>query len=255
MIRIQKIYRTGEKKINSQGMEMTIVRYKNVHDIDVKFSDGTIVKSQYSYFLKGNIQNHNIPSHLGVGYIGYGKYKTKVNGAKTEEYIKWSSMLTRCYSKKLKQRENYVDCIVCDEWFNFQNFAEWYNSHKYYIPDVEILDLDKDIKFKGNKIYSPETCILIPKRLNSVILNRHNYRGNECIGVFYIEKINKYMAGCNMLNSKSRYLGVYDTELEAFEVYKTTKEKEIKKVLELYKEYLPIDVYEAVLNYKVEFND
>lgn len=43
--------------------------------------------------------------------------------------------------------------------------------------------------------------------------------------------------------------------LETFEVYKTTKEKEIKKVLELYKEYLPIDVYEAVLNYKVEFND
>lgn len=234
---------------------MTIVRYKNVHDIDVKFSDGAIVKSQYSNFLKGTVLNNNIPSYLGKGYIGYGKYKSRINGLKTEEYIKWSSMLTRCYSEKLKQRENYIDCEVCEEWLNFQNFAEWYNHNKYYIPDVDILDLDKDIKFKGNKIYSPNTCILIPKRLNSIILNRHNHRGNECIGVFYVEKIGKYVAGCNMLNSKSRYLGVYDTELEAFNIYKETKEKEIKRVLELYKEYLPIDVYETILNYRVDFDD
>ena len=145
---------------------MEIIRYKNVHDIDIKFSDGVVVNNQYSNFLKGTILNHNIPNHLGIGYIGYGKYKSRINREKTEEYIKWSSMLTRCYSKKLKQRENYIGCTVCEEWLNFQNFAEWYDNHKYYIPNIESLDLDKDIKFKGNKIYSPNTCILIPKRLN-----------------------------------------------------------------------------------------
>ena len=250
-----KIDRIGEKNINKQGLEMTVINYRNCADIDVQFSDGTIVNTTYHYFLKGSTTNYNIPSYLGVGYLGYGKYKSRKNNIKTEEYIKWGSMLTRCYSEKLKERRNYIECTVCDEWHNFQNFAEWYNNHKYYLPDVDVLDLDKDIKIKGNKIYSPNTCILIPKRLNSIILNRHNDRGNNCIGVHYNNKINKYIASCNTLNSKNSYLGVYKTELEAFDAYKKAKENEIRKVLGLYKEYLPHEVYEAVLNYKIDLND
>ena len=164
-------------------------------------------------------------------------------------------MLTRCYSDKFIEKDNYIDCEVCDEWKNFQNFAEWYNEHKYVIPDLDTLELDKDIKFKGNKIYSPETCLLIPKRLNSIILNRHNNRGNACIGVYYRKKDGKYIASCNMLEKQNRYIGIFDTELEAFNVYKNIKEKEIYRVLQLYKEYLPEDVYQAVLNYKVEITD
>lgn len=235
---------------------MTIIRYKNVHDIDVAFEDGIIEgHTRYRYFKNGSIVNYNIPSYLGVGYRGYGKYKTRKNNIKTEEYVKWGSMLTRCYSKKLKQRENYIDCYVCDEWLNFQNFAEWYNNHLYYIPDVDTLDLDKDIKIKGNKVYSPETCLLIPKRLNSIVLNRHNDRGNECIGVSFSYKTGKYIASCNMLNSKQRYLGSYSTEKEAFNIYKKVKEHEIMVALDMYKKYLPDYIYNAILNYKIEMED
>ena len=252
----EKIDRLGEHNINTQGMDMEIIRYKNTYDLDIKFSDGTIVKNvQYNNFKKGGILNHNIPSYLNVGYMGYGKYKSRINRLKTEEYIKWGSMLTRCYSEKLGQRENYIDCEVCDEWKNFQNFAEWYNKNKYVVPDLETLELDKDVKFKRNKIYSPETCLLIPKRLNSIILNRHNYRGNACIGVYYREKDGKYIAGCNTLKDKNRYLGTFDTEIEAFNAYKNAKENEIYRVLQLYKDYLPNDTYNAILNYKIEITD
>ena len=127
---------------------MTIIHYRNCSDIDIQFSDGTIANTTYYYFLKGSVPNYNIPSYLGIGYLGYGKYKSRKNNIKTEEYIKWGSMLTRCYSEKLKERRNYIECTVCDEWHNFQNFAEWYNDHKYYLPDVDVLDLDKDIKIK-----------------------------------------------------------------------------------------------------------
>ena len=250
-----KINRIGEKNINKQGIEMTIIHYRNCSDIDIQFSDGTIANTTYYYFLKGSVPNYNIPSYLGIGYLGYGKYKSRKNNTKTDEYIKWGSMLTRCYSEKLKERRNYIECTVCDEWHNFQNFAEWYNDHKYYLPDVDVLDLDKDIKIKGNKVYSPDTCILIPKRLNSIILNRHNDRGKECIGVFYNHKTGKYISSCNMLNSNQRYLGSFNTEKEAFDIYKKTKEHEIQLVLELYKKYLPIEVYNAILNYKIEIDD
>ena len=234
---------------------MTIIHYRNCSDIDIQFSDGTIANTTYYYFLKGSVPNYNIPSYLCIGYLGYGKYKSRKNNTKTDEYIKWGSMLTRCYSEKLKERRNYIECTVCDEWHNFQNFAEWYNDHKYYLPDVDILDLDKDIKIKGNKVYSPDTCILIPKRLNSIILNRHNDRGKECIGVFYNHKTGKYISSCNMLNSNQRYLGSFNTEKEAFDIYKKTKEHEIQLALELYKKYLPIEVYNAILNYKIEIDD
>ena len=93
-----KIDRIGEKNINKQGLEMTVINYRNCADIDVQFSDGTIVNTTYHYFLKGSTTNYNIPSYLGVGYLGYGKYKSRKNNIKTEEYIKWFSMLSRCYS-------------------------------------------------------------------------------------------------------------------------------------------------------------
>ena len=77
---MQKIDRTGEENINKQGLKMQIIRYKNVHDIDIQFEDGIIVRhTYYQYFKKGNIINYNIPTYLGVGYRGYGPFKTKVN--------------------------------------------------------------------------------------------------------------------------------------------------------------------------------
>ena len=247
--------RIGEKGINNQNLEMTIINYRNNADIDVQFSDGSITENvKYYNFKRGAVKNHNIPTYLDKGYRGYGKYKTRVNNVKTEEYVKWGAMLTRCYSEKLKQRENYIGCYVCDEWLNFQNFAEWYNNNTYYLPSNETLELDKDIKVKENKVYSPDTCILIPKRLNSIILNRHNDRGKECIGVYFNRKLNKYQAKCNRENNMT-YIGLFNTEHEAFIAYKEEKENEIRRVLDLYKDYIPTDVYNAVLSYRIEMND
>lgn len=42
-----KINRIGEKNINKQGIEMTIIHYRNCSDIDIQFSDGTIANTTY----------------------------------------------------------------------------------------------------------------------------------------------------------------------------------------------------------------
>lgn len=55
--------RVGESTVNCQGMEMEIITYREADDIDVKFSDGTIVTSRYRQFIKGGIINPNIKSH------------------------------------------------------------------------------------------------------------------------------------------------------------------------------------------------
>ena len=55
-----KINRTGETRINNQGLKMTIVAYRNAHSIDVKFDDGVICKNRpYKEFKRGTIINKN----------------------------------------------------------------------------------------------------------------------------------------------------------------------------------------------------
>ena len=57
---MQKIDRTGETNIATNGQVMTIVKYRGCNDIDIQFEDETIVKhKQYTNFKKGTIQNPN----------------------------------------------------------------------------------------------------------------------------------------------------------------------------------------------------
>lgn len=96
-----------------------------------------------------------------VGFGGVGEYKTKENGRFTIYYQQWKNMLLRCYVKA-ERHHAYEDAKVCEEWLNFQVFAEWYDEHYYKIKGS--LQIDKDIKCPGNTIYSSQTCILIPQK-------------------------------------------------------------------------------------------
>ena len=52
--------RVGETNVSTCGQIMKIVKYKDAHDIDVEFEDGTVVKhKEYKQFKKGTIKNPN----------------------------------------------------------------------------------------------------------------------------------------------------------------------------------------------------
>ena len=121
------------------------------------------------------------------------------------------------------------------------------------------MGLDKDILIKGNKIYSPETCIFVPQTINSLFVKRDNKRGESVIGVS-LHKNSKYQVHCSIINpetgkSKQEYLGVYDTQEKAFQVYKYYKEKNIKEVADYYFGRIPDKLYNAMYNYEVEITD
>ena len=118
--------------------------------------------------IKGQIKYPYHRSVYGIGYFGNGKYSARANNQKTEEYSKWFSMFVRCYDEKFQEKQpTYIGCSVSDDFCNFQNFAEWYNKNKYECRYP--LELDKDFLYEGNKEYSPSTCCLIPKEINSLI--------------------------------------------------------------------------------------
>lgn len=249
-----RIDRTGEERYNNFGSKMIITKYNNNHDIDVYFPeyDYTVNHAIYDAFKKGNLKCVYESRTFGVGCLGEGKYKTRENGKLTKCYKVWQKMLQRCYDDEYQERNpTYKGCEVCEEWLCFQTFAHWYNDNYYEIPN-ESMALDKDILFKGNKIYSPKTCVFVPQNINKLFTKCNKSRGNNPVGVCKRPSGN-YEAYCNNVNGK--YLGTYSTKEEAFRVYKQYKEKYIKQVADKYKEYIPKNLYEAMYSYKVEIDD
>lgn len=257
---MKKTDRIGEISYNNFGSKMIIVDYKRYSDIDVYFTEyDWIVKGvQYSNFKKGNVKCPYEKRYYNIGYLGEGKYKVKENGKHTRVYSTWKSMLQRCYDDKFHKRNpTYIDCEVCEEWHNFQNFAKWYKNN-YYKIDGETMCLDKDILIKHNKIYSPETCIFVPRRINNLFVKCDKSRGDSVIGT--TTRNGKYRVHCNIIDpetgkSRLEYLGVFDTQEKGFEVYKYYKEKNIKQVADYFEKHIPNELYYGMYDYEVEIDD
>lgn len=185
----------------------------------------------------------------GVGFIGDGKYNSKTLNGKPHQT--WRDMLRRCYSPKYHADfPSYIGCSVHSDWHNFQNFCEDY-IHMIGEPNFV---LDKDILIKGNKLYSKETCCLVPAPLNNLLTKSNRNRGNSPIGVSRHKQTQKYEVRLR-INNKNLYLGLFDTEEEAFAIYKMGKQNHIKHMARVFESKLDPKVYTALINYKVEIHD
>ena len=247
--------RLGEERLMNCGMKAKIIRYGNCEDMDIKFENGYIVKNRtYDAFKKGSIKNLYCPSVYNVGYLGETKIVDE-NGKGLKSYDCWHSMLQRCYDENFHFKyPTYKGCVVCEEWKCYKNFKEWHDNN-YYKLNNQKMHLDKDILIKGNKIYSPKTCIFVPQTINSLFIKNNSVRGELPIGVSRNKKTKKYASNITIESTCSVFLGYFDTPEEAFYSYKEAKEKEIKRVADEYKDRIPQKLYEAMYNYTVDIDD
>ena len=114
------------------------------------------------------------------------------------------------------------------------------------------MDLDKDVLCKGNKVYSPETCVFVPHTINTLILSCKKIRGKYPLGVS-LDK-GKYRAQLNV-EGKMVKLSSHNTPEEAFYEYKRHKEALIMVTADRYKGKIPDKVYQAMINWKIEIDD
>lgn len=176
-----------------------------------------------------------------TGYIGVGRYKST-----SKNYASWFHILERCYCKKYqKTQPTYVDVEICEEWKNFQNYAIWFDENH-----IEGWHLDKDLLVSNNKIYSPETCCFLPQEINNLLTNRQNFRGKYPLGVTKQKNIDSYRVTFTK-NKKQVYLGSFKCLKTASKTYIDAKESYIKEVANIWKDKLPINTYNALLNYKI----
>lgn len=243
-----EIEHIGEENCNNFGTLMKIVEYKNSSDITVEFQDEYKFrkKTQYVNFKTGRVKNPYDKIVYNVACIGSGKYGTwKDHRNSKGTYKAWLNMLQRCYVDVNGKYASYYGIVkVCEEWLDLQNFAEWYESNYYKIPN-ERLHIDKDIKSMGCKLYSPDTCILIPQSINEII--RDNYRKSQDSDL--PATIRRCKDGYKV-TFKGKNLGIYNTVDECLDEYNNKKISYIKELVEGYGDLIPREVAETILQWR-----
>lgn len=91
-------------------------------------------------------------------------------------YRTWQDIKRRCYDPAFRPYPYYggVGVTMCKEWLvSPKEFINWALDNGWQ-PGMEI---DKDLKVKGNKVYSPATCSVVSHRVNMLsVVSRQSGR-------------------------------------------------------------------------------
>ena len=240
-------------KSKSSG-DFKIVKYNNARDVEIQFlNTGFETVAKLNHIKSGCIKDPYVQSVYAIGIIGT-KYPVSDGGRDTKDYALWKRMLERCYSDSYqKKRPTYKGCKVSDNFKSYEYFYEWCHSQIGF--DNEGWHLDKDLLIKGNKVYSESTCVFLPQEVNNVLTKSASSRGEYLIGVSWSETNRAFIARVNKNTGKSKHLGLFNTELEAHNAYKTAKESFIKEQANKWKGKIDERAYNALMNYQVEITD
>ena len=216
--------------------------------IKVKFEATGFVKwTDTKGVTGGTVKDPFFPNVMGIGYKGLAD-SSDSNGKVKSSYHRWYDMLDRCYTKEgLAYNPTYIDCYVCEEWLCYANYEKWFDFN--YKEDCEV---DKDFKVVGNKVYSPETCVFIPQRINCLI-GKKKVKGKTLpTGVSYHTRDKVYNSKC-WDGTRLVHLGDFYCPDEAREAYIDYKTNLIRSIVIVAYEEGTINktVYDNLYNWKV----
>ena len=168
-----------------------------------------------------NDADYTIKVYHEATYV-VGKRKRKIKW-QCPHYVKWASMLHRCYSKEEHIRlPKYKNCTVCPEWFTFSNFRRWSIEQGMEEQHTK-LHLDKDLLHKDNNVYSPEMCCYLEPKINNFLLEADKNRGDYKIGAS-IRKNGRFKSRCcDPFKDKQEHIADFSSEEEAHHAWKERK--------------------------------
>ena len=143
-------------------------RNRKIYWYDIEFLDtGYKTKANANSIKSGTVYDYIRPRICGIGYLGSKEYSST-----HFLYKRWKNMIERCYDKNSKDYKSYgaKGVRVDKRWHNFYNYVNDCKLIEGYDEELiknNKLELDKDIKIKGNKLYSKDTCIWIDKKENN----------------------------------------------------------------------------------------
>lgn len=239
----------GKRFKNKQGDYCTVVEYISATNIVIEF-DGylnNLKQVSLSALQKGSFKNNYKPTIYGKGYLGDGKYQGSKKDGTDFVYGVWNNMLARNYDPYTQSKQPaYIGCSVCDEWLCLQNFADWYMNHPSYGLGY---NLDKDLLGEDDKVYSPETCTMLPPDLNVMISGSTASKNGMPLGVNKVD--NGYVARLSKGKDGREYLGYYKTAEEAHNTYVEAKERFVKNNALKWANRIEWRAYKALMEWTV----
>lgn len=218
--------------------------------VSVIFETGNVEIFYIGNVIKGEFKNPMKPSLLGRGFLGKRYHKRSIF------YPVWSNMMHRCYAQHLTEKyRTYSGVEVSSEWFNFSIFEDWcFSTH----PDVNLIkdyQLDKDLL--SGSIYSKDTCLWLPRKLNQFI-NCEKARPNSETGVIGVSPIKsasvtqRYEVRGAGRNGAHNVIGYTDDLEVGKEMYFNFKNKELECLATAYYNAGQIDyfIFNLLKNFK-----
>lgn len=205
--------KNGDIFTMKSGRTCKVINYIKANAVEVEFDDGYIVTLRYGTLREGTFTHPLDRTIMKVGYLGIGEFTYKGHRL---AYQKWIGVLERAYSNSFHKRKNsarYRGTMVAKEWQNFENYADWFYQQEYR----KGWEIDKDIKSTQVSVYSPSTCLLVPKSLNMAFQNK--------TGVCHLKgsrRQKKYQANISIRDVK-KTIGYYRTEAEGNAAYMVEK--------------------------------
>jgi hypothetical protein len=221
----------------------------------IKFMDTGYIADFYNVNIeRGEFKDRLRPSLCGVGY-------GVMRGDSISPFHKtWQNMINRCHNPTYNDKyKSYSDCSVIEGWYDFRNFREWCEHTHPYNTEVKF-ELDKDMRLQGNRVYSPETCMWIPKKLNQYI---NEVKGASSVtGVKGVSPAMRsgegvtdgvYEVRCADGKGGRVFLGHVNSIEEGSLIYKNYKEGRLKFLAEEYlvSGVIPKATYEIIVKYKI----
>lgn len=193
----------------------------------------TVRKDQ---IVKGTVMYPYGKNSLGE-YVGEGIWKASTQN---HFYRKWKAMILRCKNTQWQeQHPSYLGVDVCDEWMCLQRFCDWVDAQEYAEVEGISWELDKDLLGNG-KLYSPETCCLLPKEVNLFLA-----RINEDFTPRRTESGSWAVYCSDGVNKDNRYVGAYPSYEQAYDIWKAKKNERLFALVDKYN-FLPEHILDAL---------
>ena len=202
--------------------------------------------------IRNVINSQNDGSYYRVKICGVGFIPSTLKGKehrRIRAFISWKNMIRRIYNGYGRFAKCYENCVICEEWLDYGVFKNWYENQRGCGLKYE---LDKDLLGNG-KLYSPETCCLLPRELNRMISDRKTKNRELPTGVKRSGKRFFAQALIGTAEKTYIYLGNFDTQEEASNAYKAFRKKRIAETAQVYYDNGELDerAYNALINFNM----
>ena len=157
---------------------------------------------------------------------------------KTRTWRTWCGIVRRTDKRDPKWlsqqgKEYYADCTLDPRWFKLSAFKEWIEKW----DDFANKEVDKDLLVPGNKIYGPDTCLMVRPIVNAWY-KPNTVSGDLPRGVTWNtawkrgKSPNPYRAQITPIGGKRTGLGYYATMEEASAVFEKARKEQIQILIE-----------------------